>query len=93
MVPKHTKYSKQLKINSPKLTYTGQTVVYQTIIAAPWLEFVILLLRAFWIKIPTLRYLVALCHFAHIAASDANDASSNLIGFNIENVDSFYWFD
>ena len=35
------------------------------------------------------------CHLAHIAAIHANDAFSNLIGFNIENActNSFYWFD
>ena len=35
------------------------------------------------------------CHLAHIAASHANDAFSNLIRLNIENVciDYFYWLD
>lgn len=35
------------------------------------------------------------CHLAHIAASQANDAFSEVLGLNVENVciDAFYWFD
>ena len=35
------------------------------------------------------------CHFAHIAASNVNDAFSQHIGLNVEDVvvDLFYWFD
>ena len=35
------------------------------------------------------------CHLAHIAASHANDAFSDVLGLNVENlcIDMFYWFD
>lgn len=35
------------------------------------------------------------CHLAHIAASHANDAFSDVLGLNVEDVcvDCFYWFD
>lgn len=35
------------------------------------------------------------CHLAHIAASHANDAFSEILGLNVENlcIDLYYWFD
>ena len=35
------------------------------------------------------------CHLAHIAATEANDAFTDVLGINIEDVliDLFYWFD
>lgn len=35
------------------------------------------------------------CHLAHIAASNANDAFSEIVGINVEDIviDLFYWFD
>ena len=35
------------------------------------------------------------CHLAHIAASHANDAFSDILGINVENIciDCFCWFD
>ena len=35
------------------------------------------------------------CHLAHIAASNTNDAFSDILGLNVEDVfiDCFYWFD